>query len=148
MRFSAGTLHTAQDYFTKGAIRTPLTWFVRSLQHVRDVAGASVPAVVVSDGTEEQLRPILQLPNVRFARPGCAISDLLTLASAKVLIGSGGSSFSAWASFLSGAATVTHAGQSLQWFKLGREGEQFVGELMPDQAPPPALAQHLLAALG
>jgi hypothetical protein len=136
------------DYFTKGAIRTPLTWFIRSLEQVRSVAGAPVPAVVVSDGTAEQLRPILQLPNVRFARPGCAISDLLTLSSAKVLIGSGGSSFSAWASFLSGAATVTHAGQSLQWFKLGRDGGQFVGELMPDQTPPAALTQQLIAALG
>jgi hypothetical protein len=136
------------DYFTKGAIRTPLPWFVRSLERVREVAGAAVPAVIVSDGTEEQLRPILQMPNVRFARPGCAISDLLTLSSARVLIGSGGSSFSAWASFLSGAPTVTHAGQSLEWFRLGRDGEQFIGELMPDRAPSPALARHVVAALG
>ena len=135
------------DYFTKGAIRTPIPWFIGSLERVSEAAGAAVPAVVVSDGTEEQLRPLLQMPNVRFARPGCAISDLLTLSSAKVLIGSGGSSFSAWAAFLSGAPTVTHAGQSLGWFKLGGDGEQFIGELMPERAPSPALARHVVAAL-
>jgi hypothetical protein len=139
---------TESDYFTKGAIRTPMRWFVRSLERVREVAGSDIPAVVVSDGTEEQLRPILEMPNVRFARPGCAISDLLTLSAAKVLIGSGGSSFSAWASFLSGAPTVTHAGQSLEWFRLGGDGRQFIGELMPDRAPSPALARQVVAALG
>ena len=135
------------DYYTKGAIRTPLAWFVETLQHVRTIAGTTIPAVVVSDGTARQLRPVLQLPHVRFARPGCAISDLLTLASTRVLIGSGGSSFSAWASFLSRATTVTHAGQSLEWFRLGRSDGQFVGELAPDSAPSPALRQQLIAAL-
>jgi hypothetical protein len=136
------------DYMTKGAIRTPLMWFIEALRRVRDLAGAAVPAIVVSDGTQSQLQPLLDEPNVRFGRPGSAISDLLTLASSDVLIGSGGSSFSAWASFLSGAPTITHRGQSLEWFRLRSSSAQFVGELAPGASVHPEFARQVAGALG
>jgi hypothetical protein len=123
--------NAVSDFHEKGGIKTPLSWFVESLNAVREVAGWSVPAVVVSDGTHQQLRELLELPGVRFARPGCAVSDLLTLASARFLIGSGGSSFSAWGAFLSGAPTISHPGQSLQWFRIGQGDGQFVREFDP-----------------
>jgi len=138
---------TAMDYTTMGAVKTPMAWFVAALTFVRDVARRSIPAVVVSDGTAEQLRPLLALPDVRFARPGCAISDLLTLAHSKVFIGSGGSSFSGWASFLSGATTITHPGQSLQWFKIDDSGRQCVTEFDPRTEPPAPLVAHIQSAL-
>lgn len=139
---------TYDDFLSKGTIKTPIAWFVSSLRALRDAAGRDVPAVVVSDGTREQLRELLDLPGVRFARPGCAISDLLILAQAKILIGSGGSSFSAWASYLSGAPTITHPGQSLQWFKVDKSGEQFVGEFDPSRPADPAWTRRVRAALG
>ena len=135
-----------QEYYTAGALRTPIVWFVRALQFAREAAGSDVPAVVVSDGTRGELAALLSLPNVTFARPGCAISDLLTLARARVLIGSGGSSFSAWAAFLSGAPSLTHPGQSLQWFRLGAGNGPFVGELDPDH-PPAGLAAQIGSSL-
>ena len=135
------------DFTNMGAVKTPVAWFVSALQSVREVAGSHVRAIVVSDGTREQLKDLLSLPNVQFARPGCAISDLLTLAHANVLIGSGGSSFSAWASFLSRATTVSHPGQSLQWFQLARSGDQCVTEFDPRVAMPPTLAGRIRAAL-
>jgi len=95
---------------------------------VRDIAGYSARAVVVSDGTEQDLAPLLELENVEFLRPGCAITDLLILARAKVLIASGGSSFSAWASFLGNMPTISYPGQSLEWFKLKSDDNHFVGE--------------------
>lgn len=110
---------TERDYYTKGAIRTPVAWFVDSLQLIRRVVGFPAQAVVVSDGSEDALCDLLALENVTFLRPGCAISDLLILCNTKVLIGSGGSSFSAWASFLGQMPTISHPGQSLEWFKLG-----------------------------
>jgi hypothetical protein len=64
-----------------------------------------------------------------------------------VLIGSGGSSFSAWASFLSRAATISHTGQSLQWFKLDGSGDQSVTELDPRVEMSPALAGRIRGAL-
>lgn len=122
---------TVSDFHEKGGIKTPMSWFVESLNAVREVAGWSVPAVVVSDGTHRQLGELLDLPGVRFARPGCAVSDLLTLANARFLIGSGGSSFSAWGAFLSGAPTISHPGQSLEWFGIGQGERQFVREFDP-----------------
>ena len=124
-----------QEYFNAGALRTPLSWFVRSLEFVRRAAGGPIPAVVVSDGTADELVELLRLPNVTFARPGCAISDLLVLSHARVLIGSGGSSFSAWAAFLSGAPSLTHPGQSLRWFRVGTPDGPFVGDVDPDRPP-------------
>lgn len=131
------------EYRTQGALKTPLDWFITSLRFVRRAWGQDVPAVVVSDGTVEQLRTLLNEPNVRFARPGCAISDLLILAHARVLIGSGGSSFSAWGAFLSGAATITHPGQSLQWFNVDSSGDHNVGEFDPATSPPKWLASAI-----
>lgn len=116
-----------------GPVRTPLDWFVRSLEIVRSCIGYPAHAFVVSDGTEEELRNLLSLENVSFVRPGCAISDLLLLARASVLIASGGSSFSAWASFLGGMPTITLPGQSLSWFGLQRTGGPYVGVFDPTQ---------------
>ena len=110
---------TESDYFTQGAIRTPIPWFVDSLQQIRQAVGFPAQAVVVSDGTEEALRELLAMENVIFLRPGCAISDLLILSNTKILLASGGSSFSAWASFLGQMPTISHPGQSLKWFGLG-----------------------------
>jgi hypothetical protein len=135
------------DFTTMGAVKTPVPWFVRALQAVREASGSAQPAVVVSDGTPEQLKDLLSMPNVHFARPGCAISDLLTLAHAKVLIGSGGSSFSAWASFLSRAVTFSHTGQSLQWFKIDASHGQCVTEFDPRAGLSPALATMIRGAL-
>jgi hypothetical protein len=138
---------TDADYTNSGAVKTPVPWFVTALKALRDMAGSPVPAVVVSDGTRDQLRDLLALPHVHFARPGCAISDLLTLAHAKVLIGSGGSSFSAWASFLSGATTISHPGQSLEWFKIDGTGRQWVSEFDPRVEASPKLVSRIRAAL-
>ena len=144
--FSAA--HRASDFITRGAVKTPLDWFVKTLKRLREMAGKSVPAVVVSDGTPRQLRDLLMLPDVRLARPGCAISDLLTLARSRVLLGSGGSSFSAWASFLANAPTLTHPGQSLVWFKLESSDARYIGDFDPSADADPELSYQLRAALG
>lgn len=89
-----------KDFYTKGLLKTPLLWFIKSLWVIREILGFSAKAFVVSDGMEKELEGLLNLENVIFVRSGSAISDLLVLSKAKILIGSGGSSFSAWASFL------------------------------------------------
>jgi hypothetical protein len=109
--------------------RTPLQWFVDALALVRRAAGWTVPALLVSDGSAVDLAPILRLDRVELVRPGCALGDLWTLARSRVLLGSGGSSFSAWAAFLGGMPTVTMAGQSLEWFGLRGDGDRYLGEL-------------------
>jgi hypothetical protein len=119
------------DFFVKGPLRTPLSWFRKCILHIRAVLGFSAPVIVTSDGTASNLGAILALDNVELLRPGCAISDLLALARTKILIGSGGSSFSAWASYLGNMPTITIPGQSLTWFKLTHSNSTFVGEYDP-----------------
>lgn len=126
-----------EDYYTKGAIKTPLSWFVNSLKVIRETLGYPARAYVVSDGTEKALRDLLDLENVEFLRPGCAITDLLTLAKSKVLIASGGSSFSAWAAFLGQMPTISHPGQSLGWFKIHNKNGYYVGEFNADSPAEP-----------
>lgn len=135
------TASSESDFYTKGAIKTPLKWFVESLLLIRENLGFPAQAFVVSDGKEEDLKPLLSLENVTFVRPGCAISDLLVLSQAKVLIASGGSSFSAWASFLGEMPTISHPGQSLSWFKINNRKGYYVGEFSPASPVQPFIEQ-------
>ena len=109
------------DFLNEGGIRTPLSWFKNTLTDIRMFSGKDYPALVVSDGTEDDLKELLMLSNITLAKTDKAIADLLLLSQAKVLLGSGGSSFSAWGSFLSKAITLTIPGQNLQWFKISNE---------------------------
>jgi hypothetical protein len=129
------------EFFTAGAQRTPLSWFCETLAAVRKALGYRATAVIVSDGTASDLGPLLAIDNVRFHRPGCAASDLLVLSQTKILIASGGSSFSAWSSFLGQMPTVTIPGQSLAWFKLQHPNGSFVGEFDPAHPPDSFLNQ-------
>ena len=122
---------TATDLHTKGFIRTPLSWFVATLRQVRAAMRRSARAIVVSDGHESELSELLDEPDVHLISPSSPISDMLILSRSRVLIGSGGSSFSAWAAFLGEMPAVTHPGQSLRWFKLEPRAGQYLGEFDP-----------------
>ena len=121
----------------KGPVRTPLEWFISSLHAVRQIIGSPAQAFVISDGTETDLAPLLRQKNVTFVKSESPMVDLLILAKAKLLIGSGGSSFSAWGSFLGQMPTITYPGQSLQWFKLKDDNEQYVGEFDNERVSEP-----------
>ena len=141
------TADSEEEYLRRGALKTPMSWFVDSLEWVRKIAGYPARALVVSDGTREALEPLLRLDNVEFVRPGCAISDLLILARSQVLLASGGSSFSAWASFLGQMPTVSHPGQSLGWFRLVNRHGYYVGEF-DTHLPNQAFGEQVSAILG
>jgi hypothetical protein len=126
--------------------KTPLRWYVETLRLIREETGGSAPAFVVSDGTREMLRPLLDLENVTFVRPGAAISDLLILAKAKVLLAPGASSFAAWAAFLGEMPSATHPGQPLSVWRLPARG-QFLAELDPSR-PDRDFLRQAAAAVG
>ena len=120
------------DFFSKGALRTPLHWFKNSLHLIRKFMDEEIPALIITDGNQQDMKDLLKMPNVALANSPAAITDLLLLSRAKIILGSGGSSFSAWGSFLSGAATITIPGQSLQWFKINNNlAQQYVGTFDP-----------------
>jgi hypothetical protein len=134
---------TEEDYITQGGLRTPLRWFVHAIKYVRSIIGRDAAALVISDGSEEDLAEILKEEPIRLLRPGCAASDLYALAHSQVLIGSGGSSFSAWGSYFAQCPTITIRGQSLRWFGLSHDPSVYVGNFHPDD-PPPLFRDNLL----
>jgi hypothetical protein len=112
----------------------PLDWYKKALLAVRRELGAGAPARVFSDGTDEELRPLLSMDNVKRVTFGSSIADMLALARSRILIASG-STFSMWPSYLGQVPTVWHPGKLLQPVHLGREGREVewsVGEPMPN----------------
>ena len=123
------------DFAITDNMSTPIEWFVATLKAVRARLTSPLFAIVTSDGRPGELCALLDLDNVRLVEGGSAISDLLLLSRAKVLLASG-SSFSAWASYLGQMPTLTHPGQSLsRLFRLQGTSDHFVGEVEPEKLP-------------
>lgn len=98
--------------------RTPSAWFAATVTSIREAVGRPVKAYVVSDGTTDDLAPLLALDHVERVPAESAISDLLLLSRARVLLASGSSSFSAWAAYLGGMPAASHRGQPLGAYQL------------------------------
>jgi hypothetical protein len=138
---------TPEELFTRGGVRTPIAWFIASLKAIRKAAGSSATAYVVSDGTDAELEGLLACDDIIRVKSESAISGLLFLARAGVLIGAGGSTFSAWAAFLGQMPTITHPGQSLIWFNLQNRRGLYVGEFDPEK-PNQAFLDQAASILG
>jgi hypothetical protein len=93
---NAQELHTPTKNIN---IQLPIQWYVYVVQSLRARLGKSIPAVVYSDGKDDELMPLLEIAGTKRAGGRSPLSDLLSLAGAGVLIASG-STFSMWASYL------------------------------------------------
>jgi len=93
--------------------RIPITWYVSILNSLRSNLGHLV-SYVFSDGTTDELAPLLCLPDTILIQGGSAITDLLALSSSSVMIASG-STFSMWASFLGQVPCIWYPGQRWQF---------------------------------
>ncbi|WP_146033064.1 hypothetical protein [Arthrobacter sp. AFG20] len=77
---------------------TPLSWYTDQAVklHARYPA---IPIFVSSDGTDEELEPLLRLPKVRRTAAKNALDEIFIIAGACGVVGSR-STFSAWGAFL------------------------------------------------
>lgn len=91
----------------------PLDWYIAALHAVRVARGEVTPAWVFSDGTAEELAPLLALPAVTRMDYGSGLGDMLGLSRARLLIASG-STFSMWGSYLGQVPTIWHPEKLLQ----------------------------------
>lgn len=91
----------------------PIVWYVAMAKNLRDIIGSPVKVCVFSDGTDEELQPLLALENVERVTYGSAIADILALSKAKLLVASG-SSFSMWARYLGRMTTIMFPNQVKQ----------------------------------
>ena len=130
-KFIGLNIRTGKDFINKGSGRkgyflTDIDWFVSALVNSRKMLG-NIPALVISDGGPRDLEKILKLPDVSLLKSTNAIEDLLILTKSEVLLGSGNSSFSAWASFLGGMNTYSSADTPFDHFKIaGEKSDQIV----------------------
>lgn len=90
--------------------RLPTQWYVKSLLALRAALGRDVSTIVYSDGEDEDLADLLSIPAVRRAPEQSAVTNLLSISQASVLISSG-SGFSTWGCFLGGVPRLCFPGQ-------------------------------------
>lgn len=120
------------DYSRIGWLqKTPINWFIESIEVIREFIGYSAEVVIVSDGNKEALQEILKMQNVYLANPRSAAADLITLSRAKVLLASGSSTFSGWASFFGQMPTITAPGHPMVTQGIQCRNAQFNGEFVP-----------------
>lgn len=124
----------AKTLSTHFHLRQRMSWFVHALSECRRHLGQDAPALVFSDATDGELRPLLALPGVRRVFFGSAISDLLAMSSARVLIASG-STFSMWAAYLGRMPVIWPPSQRRQ--RLHGPNWEYETELGQDRLPEP-----------
>ena len=91
-------------------VRTPVKWFADRIKEIREITGITNKVYLFSDGKDEELAEILNLPNVERLSFGSSISDICALSHAKLMLASG-STFSMWARYLGRVSTITYEGQ-------------------------------------
>lgn len=94
-----------------GGARTPLEYFQKLIEEIRSMAGAELPAAVVSDGSLLELKDLTSMPGVTFVSGRSSLADLVLMARSKVLICSAGSTYSLWAAFLGDGVVLQHPDQ-------------------------------------
>lgn len=106
-----------QNSKENGYKKTSLEWYLDNISNVRDIHG-NLPIYIVSDGSPKQLEVFKKFKDVTIKNNNRAIEDLLFLSHAQALMGSGNSSFSAWASFLGDMPTYSSKDTPFNCFKL------------------------------
>lgn len=101
-------LKEGEDFAKVGAVRTPLSYFEKIIAKIRAFVDWEVPVTIFSNGSDEELREILTLPNVVRAEEDMDIVHLAVLSKSSVIVMSAGSSFSFWAGFLSDGILINH----------------------------------------
>lgn len=119
--------------------RIPLSWYARTIEKIRRVAGVEIPVAIVSDGNDAELAELLRLPGVRRLRLG-AVGDLFALAQSRIVLASN-STFSAWAAFLGHVPIL--------WARRDRHFETIFNDntlnevIAADEALPSRLGEYL-----
>ncbi len=145
-----GTGNTVGSATFGGCVQTPLTWYRDVLRGLRQQVHPNLGAFIVSDGRDRELAELLNEPNVSRVDRGCAIADVWALSQARVILGSGGSTFTGWGSYLGGSPLALVPGQSLEWLGFHNHEDAWRGNVDPTNATEFAafsdVVRHALAA--
>jgi len=100
-------------------VRLPIEWITETIRRLRDRLGGEYPVWVFSDGSDEDLRNLLTLSNVKRLHFGSALADMLAMSQSRVLIVS--STFSMWSAYLGAVPSIYYPGQLRQRLIHDRE---------------------------
>lgn len=123
-------------------MQQPLEWYIHALRQCRKSVGYSIPAVVFSDGSPEELAPLLSEERVSLSQECSALSDLIALSSGAVLIASR-SSFSLWAAYIGQMPTLYYRG-ARPWYERVVHPDADVAweiELLDGESIPPIFSE-------
>lgn len=95
------------EEYRSGHVRPPQSLFVDLIKRIRQVNGRNLPVLLFSDGYPDELNEILELSNTKLIDNNCDLVDLLLLSKSRIIIPTHGSTFSAWACFLSDATILS-----------------------------------------
>jgi len=115
---------------------TPTQWFVQALLALKArPRWHDLPVRIFSDGSDEELGPLLRIPGCERTTTSSSVGDMLALANASLLLASGHSTFSMWASFMGRMPTLYAPGKLQQALHDGEpgafEGEWVAGTPLP-----------------
>lgn len=91
-----------------GAVRTPQSFFVDTIQLLRSFSASPNKVSIFTDGRANEMKEILSLTDTTIVEGNADIVDLLQLSRSKVIVASAGSTFSYWAGFLSDSPVLFH----------------------------------------
>lgn len=89
------------EVFSGGHVRAPEDYYINIIEGVRQIKGSTLAVSIFTDGYLYEFKKIHQLPGISFVETGLDIVDLVLLSKSKLIVMSPGSTFSAWAAFLS-----------------------------------------------
>jgi hypothetical protein len=113
-----------------GLVRTPVDYYIDFVIQLRSVSGVELPITLISDGTPDELAPLLQLPKVTHTPGLSAIADLLIMSKAKLLVTAAGSTFGQWAGFL-GNPILLHHPEHYHFTCRSDDSSSFEGAVWP-----------------
>lgn len=128
-------------------VRTPISYYINVLTELRELAGKELPATIFTDGRHDDVKELLEIPNVEVAQHGSDVLDMLMLSKSKVIVPSIASTFSYWAAFISDAVVITHPAHDVRI-----RGEELTKKFFEGTMPKPVpdrerLATRLRAAI-
>ena len=110
VRLGDFTTNTTALNAGKNNMRISVKWYADVIRSIRDVVGRDVPVNIFSDGTDQELKELLDMQNVKRVFFGNSVADIIALSKAPVMISSG-SSFSLWARYLGQCSSISYTNQ-------------------------------------
>lgn len=101
-------LRPGEDISQSGLTRTPLNYFKNLIDSIRVLHSVELPVTIFSDGSDDELNELLNMPNAYRSGENSDIVDLLLLSKSRIVITSRASTFSYWGAFLSDAPVILH----------------------------------------